>query len=372
MKIFVSAGETSGDIYAAHLVSEIKKLDPLIQFLGVGSENLLAQGVDIRDDISSKGTIGLIETLPNIAKIYSVFQKTKETLLKETPDAMILVDSQGFNVPLAEFSKKLGIKTFYFIPPQEWLWGKEKNLKKIAQTLDFVFPMFQKEFEAYKKQNKNSFYFGHPLLDIVKTSLSTEEREVRFRKGAKKVLLLAPGSRRQEIKNVFPILLDTAKILKEKSAGLKINILISSSWIKEEIEEIAKKSGLDMEFFQEDKYDCIAASDLLIAASGTINLEASILGTNNIMVYKLNPITYWIGKNILKIDKKLKYFSMPNILLDEKFIPEFVQEKANPNLIAEEAYKLLASPPLKKEKLLNILGAPPVISKIAKEISFRL
>lgn len=373
MKFFISAGETSGDVHGAYLVSEIKKLAPDSTFVGVGSDRLRSVGVDIRFDISSKGTIGLIETLPNIFSIYSTFLKVKELLLNEKPDAIILIDSQGFNLPLAEYAKSMGIKTIYYIAPQEWLWGKSEKTKQIAKTLDLIIAIFPKEFEAYKAAGANVKYFGHPLLDIVKATMMRDEaRKTYCGSGVRNVIALCAGSRTQEINKVFPVILEAAKIIREQFPDAIFLIPAATTEIKNKINSIICHLTFLIGHYAivtDNTHNALIASDIAICVSGTINMEACILAVPNIMVYKLNPLTYWIGKNILKIDKKMKYFSMPNILVDEAMVPEFVQNEATAENIANKCLSMLKeNQHLDNKKLMAILGKPPVISKVAKAI----
>ncbi len=369
MKIFVSAGETSGDVHAAHLVREIKKLEPSASFIGMGSENLLAAGADIRFDISKRGTVGLIETLPNLFHVYSAYLKMKSLLLKENPDLLLLVDSQGINLPLVEYAGKIGIKTVYYIAPQQWLWGTFEGAKKTARLINLIVSIFPQEYKIYKEAGANTVYFGHPLIDIVKPSLPEEERAAKFKAGGSPVVCLCPGSRTQEIKNVFPIILKSAKNLATVMPNAKFFVLSASSWAENYIKQSLEKFRFPAQIIKENKYDLLISSDLAIAASGTINLEASILGTPNIMVYKLNPLTYFIGKHFLKIGEKLNYFSMPNILLNKEFIPEFVQDNATPSSISKTAIKLLNQKKrLDNSALFELLGKGPVLPKIAQAI----
>lgn len=168
MKIMVSAGEVSGDVHGSYLIKEFKKLRPDIFFFGMGSERLAAEGVDVKFDITKRGTIGILEALPNILPVYSTFLKMKKLLLREKPDLVLLIDSQGFNMPFAKFCKKAGFKTVYYIAPQEWLWGTPRGIKRVADTVDLIVAIFQKEYEAYRAAGANVVYFGHPLVDIVK------------------------------------------------------------------------------------------------------------------------------------------------------------------------------------------------------------
>ena len=205
----ISAGEVSGDVHGSYLVKELKKLRSDIFFFGMGSERLAAEGVDVKFDISKRGTIGMVEVLPNILPIYLTFLKMKKLLLKEKPDLVLLIDSQGFNMPFAKFCKKVGIKTVYYIAPQEWLWGSPRGVKKVAETLDLIIAIFEKEYEIYKNTGARVVYFGHPLVDMVQAKMTKENaRQVFFGDEIcpSPVIAICPGSRRQEIRGLLPIL----------------------------------------------------------------------------------------------------------------------------------------------------------------------
>jgi lipid-A-disaccharide synthase len=372
-KIMISAGEVSGDAHGTFLVRELKKLDPDIVFLGMGSERLLAEGVDVKFDISKRGTIGIFEALPNFFPIYITYLKMMSLMKKERPDLLLLVDSQGINMPLAKAAKKLGIKTIYYIAPQEWLWGTPRGLKKVIETIDLIIAIFEKENEVYKLAGGKVAYFGHPLLDIVKPLMDKASAKKQFLgTDTGPVISLCPGSRKQEIKELFPLLLKAAEIINQEIPETRFLIPAASTNMIKEI------FGLISDFRPKaivgHTYEILSISDLALCTSGTINLEASILGTPNIMVYKLSPLTYLLGKYILKIGEKLPFFSMPNLLLEEKVIPELVMEQANPEKIAAEATSILKSPARQEkmkesfEKIKSKLGSPGVIARCAQAI----
>ena len=376
MKIMICAGEVSGDVHGSYLVKELKQLLPTATFFGVGSERLAAAGVEIRFDITSRGTIGLLEALPNIFPLFSLFQKIKKMVLAETPDLIILIDSQGINFPLAKFCKKAGLTTVYYIAPQEWLWGTPKNTKLVAETVGLIVAIFPKELAAYKEAGANVVYFGHPLLDIVKPTLTKAE----FRRNVfgplpehAPLISLCPGSRLQEIQTLLPILLRASTLIKQSFPAATFVVPVASRQLEGLV--AVQAAAFDVPLVVGRTYDAIAASDLALCVSGTVNFEASLLGIPNIMVYKLSRLTYWIGKYILKIDKKLKYFSMPNILLDKKIIPELIMSDANPARIAAEAVALLKNPARQTEmkqafaELRRGLGTPGVIRRAAEAIS---
>lgn len=370
----VSAGEVSGDVHGSGLVKELKKLDPNLTFFGMGSELLAAQGVDVHLDIIKKGTIGLLEALPNLVPLYFAFSKMKKLLREEKPDLLILIDSQGFNVPLAQYAKKIGVRTVYYVSPQEWLWGTERAGKKIADSVDLIIAIFQREYDFYKELGANVVFFGHPLLDIVKPSLNKAEALKQFFPGVPHivgpVISLCPGSRLQEIKGLLPTLLKVGEIIRRNFPSAKFLLPVASSKI---IKDIFDQIGdFKPRAIVGHTYDILNASDLCICTSGTINLEASILKVPNIMVYRLKRLTYLIGKYILHIDKKIPYFSMPNILSNKKIIPELVMRDANPQKIALTAINLLSQDKSLLQSsfsdLHRILGSPGVIPKVASEI----
>jgi len=374
MKIMVSAGEVSGDLHGAFLVRELKKIAPDILFFGLGSERLKSAGVDLRFDISSRGTIGIFEALPNVLPIFIVYHRLIDLLKKEKPDLLLLIDSQGINMPLARAAKKLGIKTVYYIAPQEWLWGTASGVKDVVKNIDLIIAIFEKEYNVYKKAGGNVVYFGHPLLDIVKPSLSREDARRKYLGSEENKLLisLCPGSRTQEIKNLLPLLIKSAELIKKEFPDVLFFVPAASDYIAKRIS--SQLGSFKAQIIIGQTYDLLYASDLALCASGTVNLEASILGLPNIMIYKLSSLTYFIGKHILKIDKKLPFFSMPNIVLNENIIPELVMGKANPSLIAREALSVLKDSSrvkyMKKSfiRLKELLGPSGSLPKIARSI----
>ena len=376
MKIFVSAGEVSGDVHGSYLVRALKLPRPDIQFYGIGSDRLAAEGVEIKFDLIRRGTIGLLEALPNLFPLYRIFSQVKKLLRREKPDLVILIDSQGFNMPLANFCKKNGIKTVYYIAPQEWLWGTPKGVKKVTAAADLIVAIFEKEYTAYRQAGANVVYFGHPLLDIARPSASREETRRRLIgpdvHPSTPVISLCPGSRLQEIKALLPVLLKAGELIKKEMPDARFIMPVASQQIFNEI--FSWVETLRPKAIVGDTYNLLYASDLNICTSGTINLESSILGVPNIMVYKLSALTYFIGKYILRITDKLPYFSMPNLILNERVIPELVMADANPSKVASEALALLKDPARTdqmKDKFFQLrthLGNGGAIQKTAEKI----
>jgi lipid-A-disaccharide synthase len=364
MKIMISAGEVSGDVHGSYLVQELKKLRSDLTFFGLGSERLAEAGVDIKFDIIRRGSIGILEALPNVLPLFSLFQRIKKLVLQEKPDFVILIDSQGLNLPLAKFCKANKIKTVYYIAPQEWLWGTPRGVKYVAQIVDLIVAIFPKEYEAYQAAGANVIFEGHPLIDIVPRPSSLAPHPL--------TISLCPGSRLQEIKGLLPILLNAGELIKKELPEAEFFVPVSSRNLFPEI--FARVGSFRPMAVFGRTYETLAVSDLAVCASGTINFEASLLGVPNIMTYKLSRLTYLIGKYVLKIDQKIKYFCMPNILMDKMVVPELTMENATPEKIAREALAILSDRQRQEimktdfSALRTRLGVPGVIGRIARAI----
>ena len=336
---------------------------------------MAAAGVDIRQDITDKSTIGLIEPLKFLPSHLRSFRFMVDLMKKEKPDALIVIDAQGFHVPLVKAARDLTIKTIYYIAPQEWLWGTERGVKKIAGSVDLIVAVFKKEYDAYKKSGANVVYFGHPLVDIVKPAYTKERlRLASYVESGAPFVGLFPGSRRQEIEGLLPIMLDSVKLIRKKFGKVNPILGLSSSKFKKRVEEMVTEARIDLSIVEGGTYEALAACDISIAASGTILLEAAVLGAPIIMMYKLSPLSYLIGKYILRIDRKIPYFSMPNILLNEKVVPEFVMGEANAEKISDEVASLLKDRSRMEKikdglfKVKKMLGDPGVVAKASQSI----
>jgi len=362
IKIMMSAAEVSADLLGSYLAKELKGC----YLFGMGGEKMRRAGVDVRLDITEKSSVGIVEAFKYLPFQLSTLRSMKDMIKKEMPDALILIDAQGFNMPLATFAKSLEIKTIYFIAPQEWLWGTKKGVDKVVRTIDLIISIFKREHETYKSAGGNSVYYGHPLLDVVKASMGRKDLCQKFGLDTKeKIITLCPGSRRHEIKKLLPILIDVAGRIK----GAQFVIPIPSSKFRKEIEEQASRNSLNIKIIEGYNYDVLANSDLVIAKSGTLVLECVCLNTPVIMFYKLSPITYFIGKYFLRI--KLPFYSMPNILAGKMVVPEYVMGQATADNLYKEAVRMLADPVKAKAgyaEVRSLLGNEGAIRSSAQKI----
>lgn len=373
IKIMMSAGEVSGDIHGAALARELKKLNSALHLFGMGGEKMRLAGVDIKYDLSAKGTVGIVEILKFLPSILLGFFVMKRLLKKERPDLLVLIDYQGFNMMLAKYAKKLGIKTVYYIAPQEWLWGTTKGVKKVVATIDKLLCIFEDESRIYKENGGNAVYVGNPNVDTARPGSTKED----FCKTAGlnpkfPIFGIFPGSRHQELDTLLPVFAGAAQLIKKKIPNAQFIIALSSLQFKKKISSFLEKRRINIPVVYGRSHDILGSSNVAIAASGTIIMEASIINTPAIMAYKISAVTYFIAKHIVKI--KLPYFTMPNIIANKMIVPEIMQSEATGQNIADKAVQLLTD----QEAIKNIkegyrqvrsrLGAPGAVKRAAEEI----
>ncbi len=339
-KAFISVGEVSGDMYAAKLIENL----PDFQWSGIVGPRLNKKNVKSVANISDISVVGLTEALPKYRKIKQVFNQSLQEI--KNTDLVIAIDFPGFNLKLLREAKKLGKKTVYFIPPQVWAWGKSR-IKKIVEYSDLIIIIFPFEKELYKSYEKHKGqvqYAGHPLLDIIEVSYSEEQlKEILDIPKNKKILGLFPGSRESEVKTLLPILLKTAELVKRVYPQLETVIPVTEN-VKNIALEIANKSFVPVRIVsQQDipniSHEVMDKAFFSLIASGTATLEAAIIGNPFALVYKVSPLTFFIGKRLVSID----FLGLPNIIAGREVIKEFLQEDCNPVSLANYTIDVLDS-----------------------------
>lgn len=355
-KIFLSAGEASGDLYASYLAKAVREQVPEAKIWGMGGYNMANSDVPLLVYSSHKGAIGVIEALKVIPFFLIAYAKVKKFLTHNPPNVLILVDFGAFNLRLGKWAKARGIPVLYFIPPGSWKREVGKNvhnLKKAADKIVCIFPWNQK---ALEKEGLEAYFFGHPLLDILEKE---DKKRARLKLGLEEfpTLGLLPGSRKQELRYILPTILETVPILKRHLPSLQLVLAPprdSLNFLKDCLPKDWKVSD-DFLSWEEQKiliraghsWDVINASDALIIASGTATLEATILETPFIVVYKGSPLTH-LEYHIRGL--RFPYVSLPNIILGRKEFPELVQEQAVPALLATLALQLLRNEDRRKKQ----------------------
>lgn len=330
MKIMMSAGEASGDMHAAAVAAEIKKENPQIDIFGMGGKNMREAGVRIVYDIENLGIIGFVEVLKHLPLFLKLIKFLKETMVNEKPDVLVCIDYPGLNMKIAHAAKEMGIPVVYYIAPTIWAW-KKGRAKQIARDVRQVASIFPFEAEAYKKAGAPVTFVGHPLVDTVKTSMSFEEAMKYFggQKDKERILLM-PGSRKNEVSGLLPVMLDACKLISEKAECqfyLPKADTISDEFLKN---FLSKHPELSVTVTEGKQYDLMQICTACIASSGTATLETALMQLPTVLIYKLAPATWFIAKHVVEV----KYAGLPNLLLQKEVTPELLQNQVTAENIA--------------------------------------
>lgn len=376
MKIMLSAGEASGDLHGANLAEALKAVDPQVELIGMGGEQMRKAGVRIVYDIKNLGVIGIGEIIKKIPFFYKLRTFLVNTMKEEKPDALVCIDYPGFNMKLIEKAKEAGIPVIYYILPTIWAWHKSRG-NVIAEYTDLAVSLFPFEAEMYKKMGTNVVYGGHPLLDTVKPSMSKDEAYSFFGlQQGKKTVLFMPGSRVQEVQSLYGKMLAAGKLLQDKVEGLQFMVPKASTIDRHMLEEAAREANLEVHIGEERVYDMMNIADAAICASGTATLETALMGVPTLLVYRVNALTYWLSKILVQLDS----IGLPNIISGHRIMPELWQDEVTPENIeaavlpwlvdaaaAEEARHLMAGVRCQMGEAGAVRRTAEIISEFVKE-----
>lgn len=361
-KVLVITGEVSGDLHASTLIRELKAFIPDIKIFGIGGEKLKAEGVEIIYDIKELAVIGFGEVIPKLFKIRRALRYVHKKMAEEKPDLCLLIDYPGFNLRAAKLAKKYNIKVIYYILPQIWAWGK-RRIKKIEKYVDkgiAILPFEPEIYETRGDKNLEVKFFGHPLIDALSDYLTYNQET----KSTNRIVLL-PGSRKGEILRHLPVMLKCVKKLQEENK-FECVLPAASGIDKNWIESLC--AGYPIQISQGDTYEVLKNSSLAIAASGTVTLEACILGTPMVIIYKTSLFSYILAKLFVKI----KWIGLPNIISEKEIVPELIQSKATPENIIPAVKDSLESRTKIVQQLAEVqdlLGIPGSARRAAKYIA---
>jgi lipid-A-disaccharide synthase len=336
MKYYIIAGEASGDLHASNLIKELKKGDAAAEFRCWGGDLMAAQGAHLVKHYRDLAFMGFTEVLMNLRTILKNIEFCKKDIIEHTPDVLILVDYPGFNLRIAEFAKAAGIKVFYYISPQIWAW-KQSRVHKIKRVVDKMFVILPFEKEFYQRFNYPVDFVGHPLLDAVASySEQTEKLSVVTNKP---IIALLPGSRKQEISVVLPLMLSMQK----HYPNYQFVIAGAPSQTKAYYDTFIK--GYDVEMVFNQTYQLLQKAHVALVTSGTATLETALFGVPEVVCYKGGAISYTIAKQLIKV----KYISLVNLIMDKEIVKELIQNELNETNLKVELDKLLT--PLTRNKI---------------------
>jgi len=370
LKVMISTGEASGDMHGASVANALKKARPDIRIFGMGGNAMRTAGVEIVYDIADLGVFGLVEIVKKLPQLTRLRGFLARLMDRERPDALVLIDYGGFNIPLAKIAKAKGLPVIYYIPPKVWVWGRGRA-RKIAATVELVVPIFPFEMEIYHSAGAKVAFVGNPLIDIVKPTMTKEAAYSRFAADrTKPVVLLMPGSRDQEITNLLPPMLAAAEKLVEKLPDCQFFLPIASTISREILQNIINRASVPVCLTTEDTYDLMQIADVAVAASGTATLEMALMGVPTVIIYKVAALTYFFGKRLVKIAD----FGLPNIIAGRRVLPELLQGEVTADNIAKEALAILTDDTVRSrmvqelEEIKRSLGEGGAVDRVAIKI----
>lgn len=340
LQLFLVAGEESGDLHGAHLLNALREKHPHIRAVGLGGDHMERAGMKLRVDMKSDlAIIGLAGVVRNFRRIARVFMDTEAYLKRHRPDALILIDYPGFNIRMADRAKNLGIPVIWYISPQIWAW-KKNRIHTLARVVDLMIVIFPFEVPLYRTKKVNVVHVGHPLFDEIEITRTKEEVYTQFGfDPAKPLITMVPGSRKREVQDFLRIMLEGARRYHEKHPDTQFAIIQASTIPREMIERILRREELPFTVRLVDKYryDLRQHAEFSWVKSGTSTLEAAILGAPHLIVYKVNWLTWMIGKQLLTNS----FIGLPNIVAGTRVVPELLQDEFTPlNLVEQTAYYL--------------------------------
>jgi len=326
MKYYIIAGEKSGDLHAANLMAELRKLDTNAQFRGWGGDNMIAQGLEVVHHFRETSFMGFGEVLQNLAKIRGFLRECKQDITTYKPDVVILVDYAGFNMRIAHFAKKARFRTFYYISPKIWAWNT-KRAYKIKRDVDRMFVIMHFEKAFYKQFGFDVDYVGNPLFDAIQQYVPNPNFIADNKLDQSPIIALLPGSRVQEIKRILPTMLEVVPNF--------LNYQFVVAGVKEVPQELYQNLPVKIVFNQ--TYDLLAHARAAIVTSGTATLETALFEVPQVVCYKMSFLTLVIGWLVLKT----KYISLVNLIADNEVVKELLQWHANKENITNELRAIL-------------------------------
>ncbi len=359
-KIYVIAGEASGDLHGSNLISQLLKKGDC-EVMGMGGELMKEAGVNILHDYREVNYMGFVDVIKHLRSILKKIKIVKAEIISQKPDAVILIDYPGFNLRIASHCKKAGIKVIYYISPQIWAW-KQSRIKQIQENVTEMITILPFEKAFYKKFGVDVHYVGHPLLDALQQYNYKEDfiNELRNKAGDKKIVALLPGSRKAEISSKLPIMLELAKKYKDQYYF----VIAGAPGANKDL-----YTGIDCDIYFGETYNILKASYAALVTSGTATLETALHHVPQVVCYKTSELNYQAGKRLVKV----KYISLVNLILDQPSVVELIQRDLNITrlekeflaIVGEERERIL----LDYKKLITLLadsGASERAAEIVK------
>ncbi len=335
-KVMIIAGEASGDLHGSGVVRELKKINPKLDVFGVGGDRMKQEGMNLVYHIRELGFMGFVEVIKHLPFI-KVMEHTLEQIVKfKKPEVIVLIDYPGFNLRFAKRIRKYGTKIVYYISPQVWAWHRSR-VRKMRGVVDSMLVVFPFEVDLYRKESIPVEFVGHPLLEVLEAGMSRKNFCKRYDIDAsKKILGLIPGSRRQEIEKIFPVMIRAARRVAAEE-GMEIVVAVAPTLEESFFRTLFNLD--DVRLVKGATYDVMSQSHFAFVTSGTATLETACFGTPMFVLYKTSWLTYMIGRLLIRV----KNIGLVNIVAGKNIVPEFIQNRASVGTVARDALNVLRS-----------------------------
>lgn len=336
-RILIVTGEASGDLHGAHLVTALKALAPALQIVGVGGASMRAAGAELVKDIPQLDVMGLIG-LSAVKTMLQRIARIRALIKGERWDLVVLIDNPGLNFHFARVAKACGLKVLYYIAPQVWAWRRGR-MRWIQQRVDHVLAILPFEEPLYRKAGVRCTFVGNPLLDEVAPSYDREALRRQFGlSDAGPVIGLFPGSRKGELLEHIPLLLETVRRLAERHPGIQFLLAQASSIQDAFLADLLKQSPVPIRVFRNQASEVMAASDLLVVKSGTSTLQAAVVGTPMILFYRASS---WLTYRLARLLIRVPWIGLANLVAGRGIVPELIHDEATPERLVHETERLL-------------------------------
>ncbi|MGV0025652.1 lipid-A-disaccharide synthase [Phormidesmis priestleyi] len=383
LRIFISTGEVSGDLQGALLIEALQKRAKAIglelEVLALGGDRMSEAGATLLGHTSTIGSVGILESVPYVLPTLRVQRQAKQYLQQNPPDLVVLIDYMGPNVAFCSYLHKNlpDVPVVFFIAPQEWVWSLNSfNTDRIIEATQKILAIFPAEADYYRRKGGQVSLVGHPLVDRVQAAPSRDSaRSALGIPPDQTAIVLLPASRQQELKYLMPVMFEAARQIQNQRSDVHFWIPLALEKYRAAIVQAIQKYGLRATLLENNQgqttLQAIAAADLAITKSGTVNLEMALLNVPQVVIYRVNPITAWIAQHILKFS--IPFVSPPNLVEMKAVVPEFLQDQATPENIVQASIDLLK--PENRQKMLTAyqemqtaIGQAGVCDRAADEI----
>jgi lipid-A-disaccharide synthase len=369
-RIFIVTGEASGDVHGANLAGAIRALRPDAELIGVGGSRMRSAGVTLLPGLKRTDAIGVTLGPAHLRAAIRNFVALARFLRRTPLDAVVFIDNPGMNLRLARIAKWAGQRVVYYIAPQVWAWAPIR-MRLIRRRVDRVIVILPFEEELYRRAGVPCTFVGHPLLDEIAPSYDRDELRKRFGlESAAPVVGLLPGSRESEVRALLPLMLEAAAQLARRHPGVRFIMAQAQSIADELIAALSAGASVDVHAVRDQASEVMAASDVLLVASGTATLQAAVVGTPMVLTYRVPWLTYWLGRLLIRI----QWIGLVNIVAGRSIVPELIQQEATAERLSREASRLLtdrqAAGGMRAElrKVREALGSPGASRRAAAAV----